>query len=86
MCGIVALFARHKPISTEVTQRATQSLRHRGPVSQRYWIAPDGRVALGHARLSIIDLATGDQPIGVEMLHPNGRYVTLIPPQRQHFF
>jgi asparagine synthase (glutamine-hydrolysing) len=29
-------------------------------------MAPDGRVALGHARLSIIDLATGDQPIASE--------------------
>src|SRR6202008_3179992 len=27
---------------------------------------PDGRVALGHARLSIIDLVTGDQPIASE--------------------
>ncbi len=29
-------------------------------------MAPHGRVALGHARLSIIDLATGDQPIANE--------------------
>lgn len=33
---------------------------------QRYWIAPDGRAALGHARLSIIDLTNGDQPIANE--------------------
>ena len=30
------------------------------------WVAADGRVGLGHARLSIIDLATGDQPIASE--------------------
>jgi asparagine synthase (glutamine-hydrolysing) len=47
-------------------QRATQSLYHRGPDGQQNWIAPDGRVALGHARLSIIDLTTGDQPIASE--------------------
>jgi asparagine synthase (glutamine-hydrolysing) len=47
-------------------QRATQSLYHRGPDGQRHWISPDRRVALGHARLSIIDLATGDQPIASE--------------------
>jgi asparagine synthase (glutamine-hydrolysing) len=47
-------------------QRATQSLYHRGPDGQRHWIAPDGRVALGRARLSIIDLTTGDQPIASE--------------------
>jgi asparagine synthase (glutamine-hydrolysing) len=69
VCGIVALFSRRDPISAAVMERATQSLYHRGPDGQRHWIASDGRVALGHARLSIIDLATGDQPIASE----NGR-------------
>jgi len=63
MCGIVAFFSRRDPISVATVQRATQSLYHRGPDGQRYWISPDRRVALGHARLSIIDLTTGDQPI-----------------------
>ncbi len=66
MCGIVALFSRRDPVSAAALQRATQSLYHRGPDGQRHWIAPDCRVALGHARLSIIDLATGDQPIASE--------------------
>jgi asparagine synthase (glutamine-hydrolysing) len=46
--------------------RATQRLRHRGPDTQNVWVAPDLRVGLGHARLSIIDLETGDQPIANE--------------------
>src|SRR6059058_2798441 len=66
MCGIVAIFSRQKPVAADVLQRATKSLRHRGPDGQRYWIAPDRRVGLGHARLSIIDLTTGDQPIANE--------------------
>jgi asparagine synthase (glutamine-hydrolysing) len=66
MCGIVALFSRRDPISASALQRATQSLYHRGPDGQRHWISPDQRVALGHARLSIIDLRTGDQPIANE--------------------
>jgi asparagine synthase (glutamine-hydrolysing) len=66
LCGIVGVFSRHEPIPTGVVQRATQSLHHRGPDAQRHWIAPDGRVALGHARLSIIDLTTGDQPVASE--------------------
>ncbi len=66
MCGIVALYSRRGPIPAAVMQRATQSLYHRGPDGQRHWIATDGRVALGHARLSIIDLKTGDQPIASE--------------------
>jgi asparagine synthase (glutamine-hydrolysing) len=66
MCGIVALFSRRDPISATVLQRATHSLYHRGPDGQRHWLAADRRVGLGHARLSIIDLATGDQPIASE--------------------
>lgn len=66
MCGIVAIFSRRHPVSREVLERATHALDHRGPDGQRFWISPDTRVGLGHARLSIIDLATGDQPIGSE--------------------
>jgi asparagine synthase (glutamine-hydrolysing) len=66
MCGIVAAFSHRDPISDAAFQRAVQSLHHRGPDGQRYWIAGDRRVALGHARLSIIDLSTGDQPIASE--------------------
>src|SRR6478609_1721225 len=66
MCGIVALFSRRDSVSVAALERATRSLYHRGPDGQRHWISPDRRVALGHARLSIIDLATGDQPIASE--------------------
>ncbi len=66
MCGIVAMFSRGGPVSPAVVQKATRRLYHRGPDGQRHWISPDGRVALGHARLSIIDLTTGDQPIASE--------------------
>jgi asparagine synthase (glutamine-hydrolysing) len=66
MCGIVALFSRRDPVSAATMQRATQSLHHRGPDGQRHWISSDQRVALGHSRLSIIDLTTGDQPIANE--------------------
>jgi asparagine synthetase B (glutamine-hydrolysing) len=53
-------------ISAERLKRATNILRHRGPDSQGAWLSPDQRVGLGHARLSIIDLTTGDQPIANE--------------------
>jgi len=66
MCGIVAMFSRHEPVALEPLQRATQRLHHRGPDGQRHWISPDRRVGLGHARLSIIDLTTGDQPMANE--------------------
>lgn len=66
MCGIVAIFSDEKPIAPESLVRATQRLIHRGPDDQRHWIAPHGRVGLGHTRLSIIDLVTGAQPIASE--------------------
>jgi len=66
MCGIVALVSRREPIDPEVLERATRRLDHRGPDGHRQWIAPHRRVGLGHARLSIIDLHTGDQPIASE--------------------
>ena len=41
----------------------TRALAHRGPDGQGEYLAPDGAAALGHRRLSIIDLVTGGQPI-----------------------
>ena len=66
MCGIVAMFSQRVPVSREHLERATHALYHRGPDGQRFWVAPDGRVGLGHARLSIINLTTGQQPIASE--------------------
>ena len=40
------------------------ALRHRGPDAVGFHVA--GRVALGVARLRVIDLETGDQPIASE--------------------
>src|SRR5215813_14509959 len=66
MCGIVGILSRREVISAGRLQHATRSLFHRGPDGQRHWICDDGRVGLGHARLSIIDLETGTQPIASE--------------------
>src|SRR5262245_24527951 len=78
MCGIFAVFSRRNPVELETLARATARLHHRGPDGQRHWISPDRRVGLGHARLSIIDLTTGDQPIASadERLHiiANGEF------------
>jgi asparagine synthase (glutamine-hydrolysing) len=63
MCGIVASVAYEGRVLPETLAAATRTLQHRGPDSERVWVASHGRVGLGHARLSIIDLTTGDQPI-----------------------
>jgi len=66
MCGIVAILSQGGPVSKAALERSLNTLQHRGPDGQKTWVAPDGSVGLGHARLSIIDLATGDQPIANE--------------------
>jgi asparagine synthase (glutamine-hydrolysing) len=66
MCGIVATLSERGTVDASALEAATRRLHHRGPDAQRCWIAPHRRVGLGHARLSIIDLSTGDQPIANE--------------------
>jgi len=57
------MFSAQGRVSVDRLEKSTHALRHRGPDNQRHWVSADGRVGLGHARLSIIDLAGGDQPI-----------------------
>jgi asparagine synthase (glutamine-hydrolysing) len=66
MCGVVAILSLDAPVPADRLHRAVQALHHGGPDGQRTWIAAHGQVGLGHARLSIIDLVTGDQPIANE--------------------
>src|SRR5262245_19195659 len=66
MCGIVAIYATAGAVSPDALRAGVQALHHRGPDAQRQWLSTDGRVGLGHARLSIIDLTSGDQPLSNE--------------------
>ena len=66
MCGIIAAVAGRGVVSGDSLTRAVRRLDHRGPDGHRVWVAPNRRAGLGHARLSIIDLTTGDQPIANE--------------------
>jgi asparagine synthase (glutamine-hydrolysing) len=63
MCGICGVAAAdpRRPIDVEIVRAMTDTLWHRGPDGEGYHVA-DG-VGLGMRRLSIVDLATGDQPI-----------------------
>ncbi len=63
MCGIVAVVHPAGGVSSDALQRSAATLHHRGPDRQRSWVAAHGRAGLAHARLSIIDLTTGDQPM-----------------------
>jgi len=66
MCGIVGIlgFEPNQEIRAEAIIEMTSTLQHRGPDGFGYYISPE--VALGQTRLSIIDLATGDQPFTTE--------------------
>lgn len=63
MCGIVAIVSPGGEVSDRALNQALDSLHHRGPDGRGAWRSPRRDAALGHARLSIIDLETGAQPI-----------------------
>jgi len=73
MCGISGMLCRgNQTVSLQAIQTFNNLLYHRGPDSEGYWIDRDGRAALGHRRLSILDLSdAGKQP----MTSTDGRWV-----------
>ena len=71
MCGIAGFYQLdNTPLPSESRlwlEDMTRAMVHRGPDGHGLW--QEGAVALGHRRLSIIDLSTGAQP----MTDPSGR-------------
>ena len=67
MCGItgfVTPYSFNKDLAVSILQAMTDSLVHRGPDASGHWIDSNGLVALGHRRLSILDLSdAGSQPM-----------------------
>ena len=67
MCGIAAAFAyssRSAALDRREVQTVCDAMTCRGPDGHGVWVSPDGRAALGHRRLSIIDLSDrGAQPM-----------------------
>jgi asparagine synthase (glutamine-hydrolysing) len=69
MCGLCGVFAYgwNAGEDSEVLLRMRETMVHRGPDDAGTWMSPDGRVALAHRRLSIVDLsAAGRQPMSNE--------------------
>jgi asparagine synthase (glutamine-hydrolysing) len=66
MCGIAGMFDRsgRAAVAESDIRQMLGMLRHRGP--DEFGILLDGEVGLGNARLSIIDLSGGSQPIANE--------------------
>src|SRR3954462_361496 len=63
MCGIAGRFNFDplRPVDRLTLEAMTDAMSHRGPDAAGYHLAPG--IGLGHRRLSIIDLSTGDQPL-----------------------
>ena len=72
MCAINGFASKVTlPASHAYLETYRDKLRHRGPDDAGLWLNGDGRVALGHRRLAVIDLSpAGHQP----MLSEDGRY------------
>ena len=66
MCGIAGYlnFGGTLPPSAALLRQMLAMIRHRGP--DQFGIYVDEIVAMGNARLSIVDLASGQQPIATE--------------------
>ena len=66
MCGIVGIFNLQsgEPVGEINIRQMLAMIRHRGPDESGIYL--DGPVGLGNARLSIIDLSGGQQPIANE--------------------
>src|SRR5438105_2776477 len=76
MCGLAGFLQTTAVVPadgmTTMAERMADTLHHRGPDARGSWTDPANGVALGHRRLSIIDLsAEGHQP----MTSRSGRYV-----------
>ncbi len=65
MCGIVGFVNTDgSPVDPCLLTKMTATLRHRGPDGDGFYC--QGPVALGHRRLSIVDVADGNQPMANE--------------------
>ena len=63
MCGIAGIFHfdyEHE-VDQSLLQKMTDVVHHRGPDGEGFYLSKN--IGLGHRRLSIIDLNTGDQPM-----------------------
>lgn len=73
MCGIFGIFYTDssRPVDSAMVKGSTDLMVHRGPDDSGYYVS--GNVGLGHRRLSIIDLSSGQQP----MANEDGRIITV---------
>lgn len=65
MCGICGIYnLQGAPVDRDLLGRMNDAMIHRGPDGAGLFV--DGSVGLGHRRLAIIDLHSGDQPMATD--------------------
>ncbi|HTP12623.1 MAG TPA: asparagine synthase (glutamine-hydrolyzing) [Bacteroidota bacterium] len=67
MCGIFGVlnYKHGQAIDRRHFEESTRLLAHRGPDGEGYFYDDTAGLGLGHRRLSILDLSTGDQPMNI---------------------
>lgn len=63
MCGFISVISSSQVFSPETLSHGLRAITHRGPDESGIWQNEKKTVNFGHARLSIIDLVSGKQPI-----------------------
>ena len=68
MCGIAGIIDKRGKLGGarlgQLAKQAADRMAYRGPDNSGVWVSPDGRCALSHRRLSIIDVSSaGHQPM-----------------------
>lgn len=72
MCGLTGFFSTTTEINPETIEQMTYAVAHRGPDAQGIFLNEQHTVALGHRRLSVLDLSNAaNQPMHAD----DGRYV-----------
>ncbi|HEV7663712.1 MAG TPA: asparagine synthase (glutamine-hydrolyzing) [Chloroflexota bacterium] len=63
ICGVVTFGPTASAIDESTVRAMADTIVHRGPDDDGYYVSPEKNVGLGFRRLSIVDLATGEQPM-----------------------
>lgn len=73
MCGICG-FTGAGEFDGPILKAMCDAMAHRGPDGEGFYLDAEGGIALGHRRLSLIDLEGGSQP----MVRADGEYVSRV--------
>lgn len=85
MCGITGFITQEMSMDSmeEAIRQMSNCLLHRGPDAQGVWVDSSSGIAIGHQRLSILDLSPeGHQP----MVSLSGRYIIAFNGEIYNFF